>query len=106
MLFRSPAPYLIDESTKYLISSDLESSFGVSTSTPLYSSSLLNKISSTKTATKYLKSKNGSTLYVIENGSKRPVYSWTLFNQMGGNLNNITTLSDSTISSIPTGPTF
>lgn len=101
-----PAPYLIDESTKYSISSDLENSFGVSPSTPLYSSNLLNKISSTKTATKYLKSKNGSTLYVIENGSKRPVYSWTLFNQMGGNLNNITTLSDSTINSIPTGPTF
>lgn len=61
---------------------------------------------SVRTGTKYLKFGNSGQLYVLENGSKRPVYSWDTFVGLGGSNNNITGLSESAASLFPTGTAY
>jgi hypothetical protein len=56
-----------------------------------------------RTGTRYLKFGDSGQLYYLENGTKRPVYSWDMFVSLGGSLNNITGLSPSAANLFPTG---
>lgn len=56
-----------------------------------------------RTGTRYLKFGNSAQLYYLDNGNKRPVYSWDTFVSLGGSLNNITGLSGSAANLFPTG---
>jgi hypothetical protein len=58
---------------------------------------------SVRTGTRYLKFGGSGQLYYLENGTKRPVYSWDVFVGLGGSNSNITGLSSSAAGLFPTG---
>lgn len=97
--------YITDGTTKVLITSNQSTHFGTS-GFETYSPGLLENISSTIQATRYLKATNSAQLYVMDAGQKRPVYSWNKFVELGGNNNNITSLSPGVLALIPTGAAY
>lgn len=97
--------YLVDEKVHYLIDPSLDTHFGVNrASLPNSSSRLLSKTLSWDLS-RFIKSKNNSAVYYVENGSKRPISSWQRVQELGG-ANSIVTLSGYRVNSLPTGPSI
>lgn len=96
---------VFDSGIALQVSSALESSYGFSGATPTYPSAVASS-GAVRQGTRYLKFGSSAQLYYLENGTKRPVYSWDTFVLLGGSNNNITGLSASAANLFPTGPSM
>ena len=99
----TPAATVFDSGIALQIPQVLESAYGFSNGLqPTYPAAIASS-GSVRQATRYVKFSNSATLYYMENGTKRPVYSWDTFVTLGGSNNNITGLSASAANLFPTG---
>jgi len=94
--------YLVDSSVRYRIPAAAVPHYGSPVGQSYNSGVYARTNVSTTPATRFIKSTNSAQLYLLENGTKRAVNSWVTFTSIGGTNNNITSLSNSYILSIPT----
>jgi hypothetical protein len=100
-----PTATLFDSGTAWQAStSALQTDYGFSGSTPTYPAAIANNVSSTKQLTQFVKFSSSPTLYYMQNGDKRPIYSMATFASLGGTLSTLTILSDNSATMFPTGP--
>ena len=100
----SPAVYLIDQGKKYLIPNPFTfNHWGFYWSDiRTLSDSFLSSIPSAPTITRLAKG-SSKAVYFLENGKKRLIPNPSTFRRLGFQWSSVRTLSDSLISSIPTG---
>lgn len=95
--------YLVDGGKKYLIPSDLFTSYGIQLlSLPEAGSAVLANTTQ-QTATKFIMDKSGGTVYMLEDGKKRPVSSWSVLLRESNNSPAILRLTAPTIAQYSTG---
>ncbi len=99
----APGATIFDSGIALHVAPAIESAFGFSGSTPTYTAAVASS-GSVRQGTRYMKFGSSAMLYYMENGTKRPVYSWDKFVSLGGSNDNITRLSDSAADLFPTGP--
>lgn len=101
-----PVATVFDSGIALQVPQDLETAFGFNASTtPTYAAGVASS-GSLRLGTKYLKFGSSGQLYILENGTKRPVYSWDTFVALGGSNSNITGLSASAANLFPTGASY
>lgn len=98
--------YLANTTSRLSIPASRLADYTGAVTPPNYSVRLLENITTGVTATRYIKASNSAQLYVMENGTKRPVYSWDRYVDLGGTNNNITVISSGVINLIPTGSAY
>jgi len=100
---KTPGASLFDSGIALNIPASLETHYGISGATPTYPNGVRSSIQLDVQATRYVKFHSSAALFYLENGNKRPVHSWDTFTSLGGNVNNITLMSDSSAALFPTG---
>lgn len=93
--------YFVSNKRLWTIPSSLESSYPI-TSIPSYNLHLLYGLNGQSTATAFIKSEQGSTIYFMDGGYRRPVSSWSKLSQLGG-ANKIVVLGSAFINILPLG---
>ncbi|MCB9822871.1 hypothetical protein H6800_01185 [Candidatus Nomurabacteria bacterium] len=95
--------YIVDSGKRYLIPSNLYSSFG-------FQLSSLNEIGATvienttqQDASKFVMNKSNGTVYMLEDGNKRPISSWSVLLRESGGSPVILQLNDATMSQFALG---
>ena len=100
----SNVAYLVDGGTKYLIPSDLYPAYGVQlASLPEAGSAAVLANATQQTATKFIMDKNGGTVYMLEDGKKRPISSWSVLLRESNNSPTILQLTTPAVSQYATG---
>ncbi|OGL22497.1 hypothetical protein A2707_04190 [Candidatus Saccharibacteria bacterium RIFCSPHIGHO2_01_FULL_45_15] len=94
--------YIVDQGKRYLVPPGLIADYGMQ-SVATYSTGVASVTPLVATATKFLKSSSSPQLYYLEQGIRRPIYSWDLFLQLGGNAATIVSLSEDTMRRYPIG---
>lgn len=97
--------FLFDKSIGWSIPDTLLSAYGMTGTLPTYDASVA-RYANPKQPTRYIKSDSSAQLYYLDNGTKRPVYSWDAFVGLGGNNQNITEYSSTTLNQFPTGASY
>lgn len=105
-LIKVPSPALIDSGIRYSIPDELSEAYGVSVLTATYPNLVLARVGKNAQITRYIKSTSSPTLYYVESGKKRAVYSWSTYVSLGGTNDNITQLSPAGVDSIPSGDQY
>lgn len=105
--------YLMDSNGCYLFSDSQLSSYGQSQANiqnnQTYNASIFpyTNLPSCKQISAYTKSPSSSTVYQVNNGQKDPVSSWARLQSISQQSNPyIITLGDSTLATLPTGPSI
>ena len=89
----TPSSTFYDNATAWQIPAAIQSHYPTSTTT--YPGGVGRSAINIQQATRFVKFYSSPTLYYLDTGTKRPIYSYSLFQSLGGSLNNLMILSDS-----------
>jgi hypothetical protein len=97
--------YFMDRGTVWSISDTIKSHYGVSVSTPSYTTPVISG-KPVQTATRFIKSTSSPNVYYLENGQKRHLLSWDAIVARGGSAQTIMTMSDYSLTVFTSGPSI
>lgn len=94
--------FIVDSGRRHRVELSLDVHTGINRSTTQIVDHRVLQYTSQKLMTRFIKSNNNSTVFYLDNGTKRPVSSWSKLVELGGE-NNITVFTQATIDHFPTG---
>lgn len=95
--------YFANGSAKLLILPDQADYYYDEGTLSSYPSRLLSNLPTELTATRFVKPANAAQLYIMDDGLRRPVYSWGRYTQYGGTNNNLTLIDGNVLPVLPVG---